>query len=624
MFNATKCLGALALFVLVSGPAIAQLGAPKPDESLGAMPKPDAQLILAAAKAASGGAAWDKLKSQHSKVTIQTGGFSGNAERWSDMTNGRSTITYTVGPVSGAAGFDGKVAWSKDESGKSHVETSEAARELAVNAAYRDQLAFWYPGRAKANISYKERAEADGAQFDVIRIVPEGGRPFELWINTETKLIERLVEREVAVARTEVYMDLRTVQGVTIPHRVRASRGDPRQDETVVVEAMEFNAPLSGVSFAQPPPPKPDYAFPAGKDAVEVPLEVIGGHLFIRVQINGKGPYRMLFDSGSLNVLMPDVARKLDLKIMTPAAAGAAGVGVVGTERLDIGGLVLTGQSFATVDLNAILRRIEGIDDIAGVIGHELLNRVPVRLDYVKSRATFYNPAAFKYAGSGVAVPVTFRGTTPKVAGTVDGLAGAFAIDVGSRGSLTLSTPFVEANDLVTRFGAKTEVIAGAGVGGPVRAVLARTGTLEFGGIVIKNPVTTLVRNGQGLLGDADLAGVIGYGVLRQFDLTFDLPHNTIWFDRNSSFGTADIHDRSGLWVERGPKGYEVVDVVAGGPAAAAGMKAGDVIVAIDGKNWSATTLANLRNVLKAAPGTKVRLKLGSGSQNVVTLRDPL
>jgi PDZ domain/Aspartyl protease len=420
-----------------------------------------------------------------------------------------------------------------------------------------------------------------------------------------------------------VYMDLRTVQGVTIPHRVRASRGDPRQDETVIVEAMDFNAPLTGVRFGQPPPPKPDYMFPAGKDAVEVPLEVLGGHLFIRVHINGKGPYRMLFDSGSLNVLMPDIARKLELKNVGAAAeAGTPRVGVVKPERVDVGGIVLTGQSFATVDLNAVMRRVEGIDDIAGVIGAELLNRFPVRLDYAKSRATFYNPAAFKYAGNGVAVPVTFRGNAPKIAGTVDGVAGAFAIDIGSRGSLTLSTPFAEANDLAARFGAKTEAIVGAGVGGPVRALLARATALEFSGIVIKNPVTALVRNGQGLLGDSDLAGVIGYGILRQFDLTFDLPHNVVYFDKNQSFGSADIHDRSGLWLERGPKGYEVIGVVGGGPAAAAGIKVDDVIVAIDGKNWSATTLANVRNMLKAAPGTKVRLKLGRGSESVVTLQD--
>ena len=616
MFHAlARHCAPLFVLILASSPvAFAQLGGP---------PKPDAELILAAAKSASGGAAWDALTSQHSKVTIHTGGFSGTAERWSDITTGRSVIRFAVGPISGASGFDGKVAWSQDETGKSQVETNATGRELAVNAAYRDRLAFWYRDRAPAVIAYKERTEAEGATFEVIRITPEGGRPFELWINAETKLIERLVEREESATRTETYMDLRPVQGVQIPFRVHASRGDPRFDETVVVESMNFNAPLTGVQFAQPAPPKPDFAFPAGKAQVDVPFEVHNGHLFVRVRINGKGPFRMLFDSGSLNVLMPRTATQLGLK--NEGTQGADGevpkIGLVRVDRLEVGGVALERQSFATIDLTELMRRVDGLDDVAGVVGYELFKRFPIRLDFVQSRATIHDPASFKYEGTGTPVPITFRGTAPKVAGTVDGVAGAFAIDTGSRGSLALTTPFADANGLVAKLGAKTEAIVGAGIGGPVRASLARANELQFGGIAIRNPVTTLVRDGQGALGDPNLAGVIGFGILRQFNVTFDYPRSVIHFEKNGAFGT-DTFDRAGLWLERGAKGIEVVDAVAGGPAAAAGIRAGDVIVAVNGKAWSSTSLAAIRNELKSAPGTKVRLKLGSGGEKVVTLRD--
>ena len=61
---------------------------------------------------------------------------------------------------------------------------------------------------------------------------------------------------------------------------------------------------------------------------------------------------------------------------------------------------------------------------------------------------------------------------------------------------------------------------------------------------------------------------------------------------------------------------------MAGSPAAAAGLKSGDVVVGVNGKAWSATTLSSVRNDLKAAPGTKVRLRLASGGERVVTLRD--
>ncbi|HEY5309428.1 MAG TPA: hypothetical protein VIK97_13025, partial [Casimicrobiaceae bacterium] len=40
-----------------------------------ATPRPDPIAILAAAKDASGGTAWDTLRTQHSKVTIDTAGI---------------------------------------------------------------------------------------------------------------------------------------------------------------------------------------------------------------------------------------------------------------------------------------------------------------------------------------------------------------------------------------------------------------------------------------------------------------------------------------------------------------------------------------------------------------------
>lgn len=584
---------------------------------IGGAPPPDPGAVLAQAKAASGGAAWDALRTQHSKVSILTGAITGSAERWSEFATGRSALVYTIGPVSGAAGFDGKNAWSQDASGKSQVETGDTAREIAVNAAYRDRLAFWYPERAPARIAYKERAEADGAWFDVIRITPEGGRPFELWINTETKLIERMVEREAQVTRTELYSDLRDVSGVKIPFRVRASRGEGGRDEFITVDLIEFNAPLTGVRFAQPEPPKPDFAFPAGRAAVDVPFELHNGHLFVRVMLNGKGPFRMLFDSASNSVLLPRTATALGLA----RAGNEASVGVVRVDRVDLGGVLLERASFATADLGDFLRRVEGMTDIAGVIGFEVFKRLPVKLDYQRSRATLFDPAQFKYTGAGVRVPVELRAQQATVRGRVDGDAGLFLVNTGNRGSLTLSQSFVDDHNLRERYGSKTEAVYGASIAGPLRATLARVRTLELGDVRIDEPVTMLSLTDAGALAERDVAGSVGNGILMRFAMTFDLPGGALYFEKTGAAGP-DAWDRAGLWIERGERGFEVVHVVAGSPAAAAGIAPGDVIVAIDGKAWTGVALSKLRNDLAAAPGRKVRLRMQGGMERTITLKD--
>ena len=211
--------------------------------------------VLTAAKAASGGSAWDAHTSLHTLVSLRTGGFTGKAERWSEMPTGRSYMRFELGPMAGVMGFDGKVAWTQEPSGQAQVLNVDSDAQLAVNAAYRDQLAFWFPNRHAAKIAYKGRSPADGADFDVISITPEGGREFELWVNTETKMIERLVEHEAIATRTEIYMDWQDVQGVKIPFRVRASRGDPKADEIVVIQRIEFDGPLDDVPFSRPGTP---------------------------------------------------------------------------------------------------------------------------------------------------------------------------------------------------------------------------------------------------------------------------------------------------------------------------------------------------------------------------------
>jgi hypothetical protein len=244
--NVFRAVGRCVAVALFCGAAIAQTA----DQAA-----PDPEGVLAAAKAASGGAAWDALTSLHTLVALRAGGFSGEAERWSEIRTGRSYLRFALGPMSGAFGFDGAVAWTQDPSGQTQITDADSDAQLAVNAAYRDKLAFWFPARHAATITYKGRIPTDGAEFDVVAITPQGGRAFELWVNVETKMIERLVEREAVATRTEIYMDWRDVQGVKIPFRVRASRGDPKADEVVVIERIEFDGPLAGVPLSLPVPP---------------------------------------------------------------------------------------------------------------------------------------------------------------------------------------------------------------------------------------------------------------------------------------------------------------------------------------------------------------------------------
>ena len=591
-----------------------------------ATPRPDPIAILDAAKAASGGSAWDSLRTQHSRVSISAAGVKGTAERWADIGTGRSLIKYSIGPVSGAAGYDGTTAWSQDGSGQSRVESAAVARELAVNAAYRDKLAFWFPNRGAAQIAFMDRVSDDGAQFDVVRILPEGGRPFQFWINSETHLIERLVEREAQETRTEYLMDMRDVEGVKVPHRVRATRGDARQDEIITVEKLDYNWPLAGVVFAQPAASRPDFEIAGGAATAEVPIEVRDGRIFVTVMLNGQGPYRMLFDTDSGNIISPRALAAIGVKPEGNFGSAVVGedkqeIGIARIDRLELGGVGIDGMLFTTIDVADFMSRVEGVDNVVGVIGYELLKRFPIKLDFQRSRAVFYDPSRFTYAGTGVGVPVKVREHVAQVDGSIDGINGVFAIDTSGRGSLFLAAPFVEGNGLIKRFDATQTFVSGAGADGYQHALLARAKVLKLGAVTFDKPIVALSTQAAAAA-RADIAGSVGHGILRQFNITFDYANGFLYFERNTNYGQPDVFDRSGMWIERSASGFEVVELIKDGPAAKAGLAPGNVIVAIDGKPWSAMGLNVVRQDFKAAPGTKVKVKLGNGQERVITLRD--
>jgi membrane-associated protease RseP (regulator of RpoE activity) len=582
---------------------------------------PDPAAILAKAKAASGGANWDRFATQHSKVRVFTAGRDAVVERWVDVRGGRSYLTYQAGDVSGEQGYDGSRSWVREGGGSARAEISSVGRELAVNAAYRDRLAFWFPDRAPAKIEYKERASLGVTGYDVIRITPEGGRPFDFWVNRDTGLIDRLVESEAVLTRTETYSDFREVQGVKVPMRVRASRtDDSRTDEIITVALIEYDVPLAGIDFAPAGLAAADYRFPAGRKSVTVPIEVHNGHIYVRAKLDGKGPFLLLFVPGGFNVAIPDVARALGLTPDTPV--GGIGPAFVTVGALDLGGLVVNDARFVVSAPQSGAVRTEGVA-MDGMTGLDLLKRFPARIDFASSTLTLYDPDGFRYTGPATAMPLELFGAMPVVPARIAGTEGPFALDLSSPTSVTLAEPFWHANALDGKLRAGPEITVDPALG-PMKARATRAPTLEIAGTTLREPVTLLAMATTGLYGQEGLAGTLGYGVLRRFSIVFDVPRGKLYLEPNGAVGEPDAFDRAGVVLDVADKGIAVVEVVPGGPADTAGIKTGDVIASLDGKPTATMPLVNARQILKGSPGTKVRTKLASGREVTITLRELL
>ncbi len=592
-----------------------------------------AQDILAKSKQAMGGNAWDSIRTTHSVGKLVTSGLTGEGDSWEDNLNGHYVDHFKLGPASGAEGFDGTTVWSQDSSGEPRVEGAAAARQAAIDEAYRRAFAYWYPQRWAAQIEYSGEKEDQGKRFHVIRITPQGGRPFDIWIDASTYLFDHTVEKSDIETRTNYFSDYRTVNGVKVPFGARSTNGDTKYDQLITLGKIEFNQPVQEAIFHVPAPPPPDFAIAGGKTSTTVPFDLINNHIYVHVKLNGKGPYRLLCDTGGANIISPATAKELGVKTEGALQGRGVGeksedVGLAKIESLQIGDATLNNQLFAVFPMEAFAS-VEGIQE-QGLIGYEVFKRFIAKVDYEHHTLTLTVPSAFKYEGNGTKIPFVFNSHIPQVDGAIDGLTGKFDIDTGSRSSLDLLKPFVEKHDLVAKYGAKIEAVTGWGVGGAARSLVTRGKLLQLGAsgaaVEVRNPVTELTLQSKGAFTSPYYAGNVGGGVLKRFNITFDYTHQQLIFEPNANYEKPDVFDRSGMWLNQSDGTFEVMDVVAGGPAAEAGVKVGDKIVAVDGKPASQIPLPDLRTRFKTeAPGTKIRLTISSSGQQrdvELTLRD--
>ncbi len=577
-------------------------------------------LILARAKEAQGGAAWDAVRTLRLQGTISFGGVDGPIENVTDVRTGRFHDSYELGPMKGANGFDGKDAWSQDASGQSRIDGAETPRRTAVTESYRRALAFWYPTRHAAEIrTLGERGEG-GRRFHVLAIVPEGGRSFELWVDARTWLFDRSVEKIDSDTFVTFFSDWRDVAGVKVPFSQRVVRiGDEgKHDQRVTLSRVDRDRPVEDARFTRPGPPPRDFGFAGGKRSTTVPFTIANGHIYLDVKLNGRGPFRILLDSGGFNVVTPAVARELGLEVKGELPFSGAGekvedAGLTKVDRIDVGDAFLERQAFSVFSMDS-LAAVEGVPE-QGLLGYEVFRRFVARIDYEKRQLTLVEAADFRYAGPGTVLPFVFNDHIPQVDGEIDGIPGKFDLDTGSRVSLDLMSPFVARHGLVEKLHAQPERITGWGVGGPTLSRLARPRALKLGPMEIAGPVTCLSSAKRGF-SSADVAGNVGYGVLSRFTVVFDYRRQQVILEKNAAFGRRDAYDKSGLWLHAGDGAWEVKEVVAGGPGAEAGLAVGDRILAADGKTPATLSLPELRaRLTDPADGTEVVLRVQRGKE---------
>lgn len=569
------------------------------------------EALLAQMRAASGGAAWDRVSEIREHGTMKENGFTGQLTLSQDMKTGHPAFNAIFPAVNARIGNGtlGDETWTLNQDGDLAIHARGEDDASAVTDAYLYRRAYWQPGFDGAAVALDPPATEDKVVFERVRITPARGETFVLWINGATHLLDRVQRGDSALH----YADYRTVKGLKLPFSVR-DVNNGHEGYTFEFASIEVKDRLDEADLAIPF--YRDFEMPASGVAT-VPTE--HGIIF-EAKINGKGPFKMIFDTGSNNILSEGVAKQVGIVPEGDAKKLATDNGTVDVRQataksLQIGDVTLHDQPFVLMDLP--------LDPGApvAVVGYEFLQRFVVKIDYEHNRMTMYDPARFSHGGPGVGVPMQVQSHLLFVHASVDGFKGNFALDTGNQVALELDLGFVRINDLVGWTHARFHGYAGRSYTGPLPdTYYARIHKLTIGEAEVDDIAANL---SQGEAHDGEPDGNIGQSVLGQFNCTFDVLRGKLYLEKNANWGPVPFN-RAGIVVDPQDDGMKVMTVLPGSPGEGAGLQIGDVITKIDGKTLDDT---QDESAFARPVGTVLHLTVRRGQTTreiAVTLKDVL
>jgi hypothetical protein len=566
----------------------------------------DAHGCLARARLATGGAAWGKVHVLHAHMTLRAGGLEGERDSWTEAAQSRYAEHYTIGPDAGGEVWNGRAAWTTDGAGRVHDIDKQALPGLRTKAFW-ESFAFLFDD---VPAELLERRREAGRGFQVLRLTPPGARPFELWLDADTGLPARIVvpgEQDIVVT----FADYRVTNGLKLPFLVSVSDGLPRDAQIMIRGSIEVDPPLGVDPFTMPAPSPPDYSFENGDRRSTTELTSTGSAFLVDVTIDGHGPFPFVLDTGTRNAIDASLAQELGMDVVGTFRGRGAGeepvdVGLTRIGDLKIGGIRLRQQVFRVLPLSQLAAGAKV--RYRGLLGFEIFDRFVVRVDQDRHEVTLSEPASWSYRGDAKPVSFRFHGNLPVVQGSIDKVAGRFSLDTGQANSLTLYRPFLIRMGIERKYPPKLNIIVGEGIGGPIRAEVARGQHLLIGNASVTWPMLYLSLQKSGAFNDPELAGNIGAGVFLRFNTTFDYANKQIYFEHATAYGEAD----SLMTVKRVFNGLKVLNVVPGSPMADAGLEADDVIEMINSRDALRMDYDEVQRLFRRPAGTRIPMTVRS------------
>ena len=323
---------------------------------------------------------------------------------------------------------------------------------------------------------------------------------------------------------------------------------------------------------------------------VSVPAEITGHVMFVNVLVNGRGPYRVMVDTGcSISVVSPELAEAVgattpDLDEEDDPIIAENGLGnPTDIQRILLNSVELGGVRFERVmaavsDSFQKLSMIEG-KRVDGMLGFPLFADLFLGLDFPNQRLILAKQWPTAAPAIRASLPVIEHADVPFVQVQIQGRQVELMIDTGANQALQLSQNLALSLQwkVEPRVGSLVAVLGEVG-----REDIGRlAGSLSLGGLQQVEPIAIISPGPSSL----------GLRSLERFCVIFNQSENRVWLCGANAEPILPTAERSvGLSVYPDRGGLRIAGVIPGSPAEEAHLTAGSLVTQIEHRSatsWS-------------------------------------
>jgi hypothetical protein len=358
--------------------------------------------------------------------------------------------------------------------------------------------------------------------------------------------------------------------------------------------------------------------------------------IVVAARLNGLGTYHFLLDTGVAISLITNPALADSLHLVLGEEMRVVGAGGEDTPlrayrtnpvRVEMAGVATPAMSWLILSNDALNLSGYAGTRIDGILGSEFFRSLTVAIWPMRGQLVCHAPARYRPPRRWDSLPLLLAQNKPYLEVGVEQLpaaAGAtpaaaplplrLLLDTGAGHALSLETT---ADRRLHLPAAHLRADLGRGLSGTITGYLGRVGAVRLGHYQLGQVLTSFPDSGQVhqrlRQQDAQRQGNLGYEALKRFNFVIDYPHQRLLLRPNGQYRQRFEHDMSGLDLLAAGPGLRhclITGVVAGSPAAAAGILPDDELLAINALPVAVLSLSEVARLLRAQDGQRLHLVL--------------